>query len=307
MSTRRADQRAGAGAGLSQQLLRDGPQEPARRGDPRPRAHRRQRLEEDRRGAVRFRAAPRVGAARQRRRRACWWSRARPRTSSALHALRGRGRRTGTARWTTRRWRAIRAPASRRSEKEGFRVLGIAWRQVAAGPSACRRQRRDGAGVRRASRPSSIRPRRAPARRWPRSPRAASPVKIVTGDSELVTQHVCAELKIPVTGVLTGKEIAQMDDHALARAGGNGKPVLPRQPGAEGPRHPRAQGARPRGRLSRRRHQRRAVAALGGCRPVGGLGRGRRQGGGRHDPARARPARAARRACWKAGAPSPTS
>ena len=40
-------------------------------------------------------------------------------------------------------------------------------------------------------------------------------VKIVTGDSELVTQHVCAQLNIPVTGVLTGKEIAQMDDSAL--------------------------------------------------------------------------------------------
>ncbi len=40
-------------------------------------------------------------------------------------------------------------------------------------------------------------------------------VKIVTGDSELVTQHVCAELNIPVTGILTGKDIAQMDDSAL--------------------------------------------------------------------------------------------
>ncbi len=40
-------------------------------------------------------------------------------------------------------------------------------------------------------------------------------IKIVTGDSELVTRHVCAELKIPVIGLLTGKEIAQMDDYAL--------------------------------------------------------------------------------------------
>jgi len=30
-----------------------------------------------------------------------------------------------------------------------------------------------------------------------------------------VTRHVCAQLKIPVTGLLTGKEIAQMDDYAL--------------------------------------------------------------------------------------------
>ena len=40
-------------------------------------------------------------------------------------------------------------------------------------------------------------------------------IKIVTGDSDLVTRHVCAQLKIPVVGLLTGKEIAQMDDHAL--------------------------------------------------------------------------------------------
>jgi Mg2+-importing ATPase len=40
-------------------------------------------------------------------------------------------------------------------------------------------------------------------------------VKIVTGDSDLVTKHVCAELNIPVIGVLTGKDIAAMDDQAL--------------------------------------------------------------------------------------------
>ena len=41
-------------------------------------------------------------------------------------------------------------------------------------------------------------------------------VKVVTGDNDLVTQHVCRELGLPVTGVLTGTEIAQMDDQALA-------------------------------------------------------------------------------------------
>ena len=40
-------------------------------------------------------------------------------------------------------------------------------------------------------------------------------VKIVTGDNELVTRHVCVELGIPVTGVLTGPEIAAMNDDAL--------------------------------------------------------------------------------------------
>ena len=40
-------------------------------------------------------------------------------------------------------------------------------------------------------------------------------VKIVTGDSELVTQHICTKLGVPVTDVLTGQEIAQLNDHAL--------------------------------------------------------------------------------------------
>jgi len=41
-------------------------------------------------------------------------------------------------------------------------------------------------------------------------------VKVITGDNELVTQHVFSQLGIPVTGVLTGAEIRQMDDPALA-------------------------------------------------------------------------------------------
>jgi Mg2+-importing ATPase len=40
-------------------------------------------------------------------------------------------------------------------------------------------------------------------------------VKIVTGDSDLVTQHLCSVLQLPVEGVLTGSEIAAMDDTAL--------------------------------------------------------------------------------------------
>jgi len=41
-------------------------------------------------------------------------------------------------------------------------------------------------------------------------------VKVVTGDNELVTQHVCTELGLPVAGVLTGSEIEIMTDTALA-------------------------------------------------------------------------------------------
>ena len=41
-------------------------------------------------------------------------------------------------------------------------------------------------------------------------------VKVITGDNELVTQHICAQLDLPVTGVLTGAEIQQIGDQALS-------------------------------------------------------------------------------------------
>ena len=99
-------------------------------------------------------------------------------------------------------------------EKEGFRLLGIAWRQVPkdhphavvgdeaelvfAGFAGFLDPPKESAGAALAALAES-----------------GVTVKIVTGDSELVTQHVCATLNIPVTGVLTGKEIGEMDDSAL--------------------------------------------------------------------------------------------
>ena len=99
-------------------------------------------------------------------------------------------------------------------EKEGFRVLGIAWRDVPrdhphavigdeaelvfAGFAGFLDPPKESAGTALAALTQS-----------------GVTVKIVTGDSELVTQHVCATLNIPVTGVLTGKDIAEMDDSAL--------------------------------------------------------------------------------------------
>jgi len=41
-------------------------------------------------------------------------------------------------------------------------------------------------------------------------------VKIVTGDNELVTRHVCARLGVAVTGVLLGADIQAMNDDALS-------------------------------------------------------------------------------------------
>ena len=40
-------------------------------------------------------------------------------------------------------------------------------------------------------------------------------VKILTGDNERVTRHVCAEIGIPIRAVLTGHEIAELSEEAL--------------------------------------------------------------------------------------------
>jgi Mg2+-importing ATPase len=99
-------------------------------------------------------------------------------------------------------------------ESEGFRVLGVAWREVPldhphavvsdetelvfAGFAAFFDPPKESAGAALAALKGS-----------------GVAIKIVSGDSERVTLHICAKLNIPVVGVITGKEIAQMDDHAL--------------------------------------------------------------------------------------------
>src|SRR4029079_7182558 len=40
-------------------------------------------------------------------------------------------------------------------------------------------------------------------------------VKVLTGDNERVTRHVCAELGLPFRGVLTGDELTRLSDEAL--------------------------------------------------------------------------------------------
>ncbi len=41
-------------------------------------------------------------------------------------------------------------------------------------------------------------------------------VKVVTGDNEQVTRHVCRELGLKITGMLSGPEVADLTDEALA-------------------------------------------------------------------------------------------
>jgi Mg2+-importing ATPase len=99
-------------------------------------------------------------------------------------------------------------------EKEGFRVLGIAWREVP--PDHPHAVIGDETELVFAGLAGFLDPPKASAGAALAALKDSGVmVKIVTGDSELVTQHVCAQLNIPVTGVLTGKEIEPMDDYAL--------------------------------------------------------------------------------------------
>ncbi|MDD5181339.1 MAG: magnesium-translocating P-type ATPase, partial [Gallionellaceae bacterium] len=98
---------------------------------------------------------------------------------------------------------------------EGFKVLGIAWRTVAADhPHAVVD---DETELTFAGFAAFLDPPKASAAHALKALAASGVgVKIVTGDSELVTRHVCAQLGMPVTGMLNGSEIQQLDDVSLA-------------------------------------------------------------------------------------------
>jgi len=98
---------------------------------------------------------------------------------------------------------------------EGFRVLGIAWRNVP--PDQSHAVIGDEVSLTFAGFAAFLDP--------PKVSSAAAlkaladdgvTVKVVTGDNDLVTQHVCRELGLPVQGVLTGDDIAKLDDAALS-------------------------------------------------------------------------------------------
>jgi P-type Mg2+ transporter len=100
-------------------------------------------------------------------------------------------------------------------EREGFKVLGIAWRPVALDhPHAVVD---DETELIFAGFAAFLDPPKASAAHALKALAADGVnVKIVTGDSELVTRYVCDQLGMPVAGVLTGSEIQQIDDLALA-------------------------------------------------------------------------------------------
>ncbi|WP_300108650.1 magnesium-translocating P-type ATPase [Rhodoferax sp.] len=98
--------------------------------------------------------------------------------------------------------------------EDGFRVLGIAWRDVALDhPHAVVS---DESALIFAGFAAFLDPPKASAGQAIAAMAASGvAVKIVTGDNERVTRHVCTQLGVGIDGVLTGTEVAAMNDDAL--------------------------------------------------------------------------------------------
>jgi Mg2+-importing ATPase len=98
--------------------------------------------------------------------------------------------------------------------REGFRVLGIAWRQVETDhPHAVVS---DETKLIFSGFAAFLDPPKESAKKALTDLAASGiSVKIVTGDNELVTEHICGQLCLPITGILTGADIGRMDDQAL--------------------------------------------------------------------------------------------
>jgi P-type Mg2+ transporter len=95
----------------------------------------------------------------------------------------------------------------------GFRVLGIAWRNVGSPTHAATADERDlvFAGFAAFLDP----PKATAGRAIAALAENGVAIKILTGDNEHVTQHVCRELSIPIAGTMTGAELAGLSDEAL--------------------------------------------------------------------------------------------
>ena len=98
--------------------------------------------------------------------------------------------------------------------EEGFRVLGIAWRDVALDhPHAVVSDESElvFAGFAAFLDP----PKASAAQALAALAESGVAVKIVTGDNERVTRHVCTQLGVAIEGVLTGTEVQALNDDAL--------------------------------------------------------------------------------------------
>ncbi|HVP34244.1 MAG TPA: magnesium-translocating P-type ATPase [Steroidobacteraceae bacterium] len=97
---------------------------------------------------------------------------------------------------------------------EGYRVLAVAWREVQ--PDCQRANVTDEADLTLAGFLAFLDPPKDGAREALTAlAKLNVAVKVVTGDNERVTRHVCGALDLQIQGTLTGPEIAGLTDEAL--------------------------------------------------------------------------------------------
>ncbi|MGA7017220.1 MAG: HAD-IC family P-type ATPase, partial [Pseudolabrys sp.] len=99
--------------------------------------------------------------------------------------------------------------------EEGFRVLGIAWREEPA--SQTHVVVADEHDFVFAGYAAFLDPPKASAGQAIAAlERSGVGIKIITGDNERVTQYVCTQLDLPIEGLLTGTELASLSEEALS-------------------------------------------------------------------------------------------
>ncbi len=99
--------------------------------------------------------------------------------------------------------------------RDGFRVLGVAWKQVEQ--TEHHAVVNDETELVFAGFAAFLDPPKASAQEaLAKLAHAGIEVKVVTGDNELVTRHICEKLGLPITGILTGAEMEDMGEHALS-------------------------------------------------------------------------------------------
>ena len=97
---------------------------------------------------------------------------------------------------------------------EGYRLLGVAWRDVE--PDCQHAHITDETDLIFGGYLAFLDPPKAGARDALLALRQLGiSLKVVTGDNEEVTRHVCGELGVAITGVLNGAELARLTDEAL--------------------------------------------------------------------------------------------
>ena len=98
--------------------------------------------------------------------------------------------------------------------EDGFRVLGVAWRDVPLNMQHAVVS--DESALVFAGFAAFLDPPKASAGLALQAMADSGvAMKIVTGDNERVTRHVCTQLGVPIRGLLTGNDIAAMNDDAL--------------------------------------------------------------------------------------------